>query len=96
MDLVPRGKEFEHIDRRTVELINEVIGSDIEISEGAKEVNMCVAIEDMKKEAAEKAANKTMVDAVKNLMKNLKFTAEQAMDALGIAKEDRNSLLQML
>lgn len=35
-------------------------------------------------------------DSVRNLMKNLKLTAEQAMDALGIPKSDYNKYLTML
>ena len=53
---------------------------------------MCKAIQDMKKEAADK----TLLDSIKNLMKNLKLTAEQAMDALGIAAEDRSRFVSML
>ena len=95
-DVVERDKSFEHLDRRTVEVINEVTGSDISIPEGAKEVNMCQALEDMKREATKQATDKTLVDDIKKLMKNLKLTAEQAMDALEIAMDDRKHLTQML
>ncbi len=36
-----------------------------------------------------KGAEKTMIQNIKNLMKNLKLSAEQAMDALGIPKIDK-------
>ena len=36
-----------------------------------------------------KGAEKTMIQNIKNLMKNLKLSAEQAMDALGIPKIDQ-------
>lgn len=106
--VMDQNKDFEHLDRRTVEVISEVTGLDIYIPEESKEVNMCKAWEDMKKEAAEKAAkeatekatkqatDKTLVDDIKKLMKNLKLTAEQAMDALEIAMDDRKHLTQML
>ena len=44
----------------------------------------------------EKGIEKGKADSVKNLMKNLKLTAEQAMDALGIPKSDYNKYLTML
>ena len=84
--------EYEHMDRRTVEVLNEVTRAGIIIPEGAREVNMCQAIEGMKQEAVDN----TLVESIKNLMKNLKMTAEQAMDALGVSSEDRKKYVQML
>ncbi len=90
--IVDNDTDFERLDRRTVELINEVTGAGIKIPESAKEVNVCQAIRDMEKEAVEK----NMVESIKNLMKNLKMTAEQAMDALGINAEDKKRYVLML
>ncbi len=84
--------EYKHLDRRSVELINEVTRSNLEIPAGAKEVNMCEALEKMKKKAVER----NMLESIQNLMKNLKMTAEQAMDALGMSAEDKKRYVQML
>ena len=46
---------------------------------------MCKVMEDMRNEQSKR----TTVDHICNLMNNLKLTVDQAMDALGIPKEDR-------
>lgn len=40
-------------------------------------------------EASQEASQETKILYIRNLMANLKFTAEQAMDALGIPQKDR-------
>lgn len=51
---------------------------------------MCKAIEDMrKKERAD-----TMFNNVKALMESMKWTAEQAMNAMKISEDDRQLLLK--
>lgn len=84
------------MNRRDVELINEVTGAGIRIPEGTKEVNMCVAIREMEKEAADMAADKRIVDAIKNLMKTTNWTSEQAMKALGVSVEEQSRVMKML
>ncbi|MBQ8946636.1 MAG: hypothetical protein IJ058_07475 [Lachnospiraceae bacterium] len=63
---------------------------------GAQEVNMCIAIQEMQKEAATKATDKTLLDSIRNLMDTLKLTAQRAMDALKISADDQKRFLQML
>jgi len=57
---------------------------------------MCIAIQEMQKEAATKATDKTLLDSIRNLMDTLKLTAQQAMDALKISADDQKRFLQML
>jgi len=54
--------------------------------------SMCKAMEDMRKETA----TETLLISVKNLMKNMNLTAEQAMTALGIPDHDKTQLLKQL
>ena len=99
-ELMANDQGFKSLDRRTVELINDTTSANIKIPKGAKEVDVCIAIEGMKKEAAEEAAekatNETIMNNIKNLMNNMKWTAEQAMEALGIASDERKRLLPLL
>ena len=44
----------------------------------------------------DEGCEKTTMDVIRNLMKNLKMTAEQAMEAIGIPKSDYNKYLTML
>ena len=48
------------------------------------------------KEYAEGQYDKGIVDSIKNIMKNMKMSAEQAMDALGIPKSEHNKYMTML
>ena len=51
--------------------------------------HMCKVLEDMREETAKAQERKTMVQAIRNLMKNLQMTIDQAMDALSIPSEQR-------
>lgn len=54
--------------------------------------SMCRAMEEMRKETA----TETLLVSIKNLMKNMNLTAEQAMSALGVADADKGRLLKQL
>ena len=95
-EVIAQDADYEHLDRRTVEVINEVAKAGIQIPQGAEEVNMCIAIQEMQKEAATKATDKTLLDSIRNLMDTLKLTAQQAMDALKISADDQKRFSQML
>ena len=47
-------------------------------------------------DAEEKATDNTRIESIRNLMKNLKLTAEKAMEALGIPKTDYEKYKSML
>lgn len=57
---------------------------------------MCRAMEQMRDETAAEQNIKTLLVSVKNLMKNLNLSPEQAMNAMGISEADRQALLQLL
>lgn len=65
--------------------------------EDAKGVEtMCKAMEDMRKEAAAEQNILTLLGAIKNLMKNLGMSAEQAMTALGVSESERGILIKRI
>ena len=76
------------------EIYDKVRGDDI----------MCQALrelmkDEIDKEIEQKVQNEkkdTNIMAIKNLMKNLKLTAEQAMDAMGISPDARSTYIGML
>jgi hypothetical protein len=94
------NQKFQALDRRTVEVINAVTGSNLKIDEKEEVVNVCEAIEGMKRDAVREATKRveaeTKVESIKHLMETLKFSAEQAMDALKIPEEERTAYLQRL
>lgn len=57
---------------------------------------MCKAMEDMRKEAAAEQNILTLLGTIKNLMKNLGMSAEQAMTALGVSDSERGILIKRI
>ena len=58
--------------------------------------NMCVALEEMKKESEQIGVVTGKLEAIKSIMKNLQMTAQQAMEAIGIPKDQQQTYLQKL
>lgn len=61
---------------------------------------MCQAIQEMQKEAVDKAIDKaeetTLLKTAKSLMKTLHMTADQALTAMEVSDADRELLMPML
>ncbi len=57
---------------------------------------MSEAVERYAKKYSEGQYDKGIIDSIKNLMKNLKMTAEQAMDAIGVPQSERKKYMTML
>jgi hypothetical protein len=65
---------------------------------------MCQALQELMKDeieekvndAADKAETETQVNNIRKIMKNLKYTAEQAMDALEIPQQKRSTYISKL
>lgn len=61
--------------------------------EDAKGVEtMCRAMEEMRKEAAAEQ----LLETLRNLMKNLGWTAEQALTAMGVSESEKGMLIKKL
>ena len=57
---------------------------------------MCDALREFMKDEIEEEKSKTKLQAIQALMKNLKLSAEQAMEAIGIPKNEYAQYLKML
>ena len=83
-----------------MDVLNACVGAKIAVKEGEEAIDVCLAIEQMNEEAAQKAAQKerisTLLRSVKNLMDNLGLTAEQAMNAIGVSETDRKNILPFI
>ena len=92
-----------NFSRKEIDVLNTCVNAKLEMR-GKEKVSVCEAIQAMIEEATEKATKKATADAtehmqllgVRNLMKNLNFTAEQAMKALGISDADEKRILTKL
>ncbi len=57
---------------------------------------MCNLGEGIREQAVQETQQKTWLRAVLNLMKSLKLSAEEAINALAIPDEERQSLLERI
>jgi len=94
------NESFRHLGREEVDVLNACVGAKIAVNEGEEAIDVCLAIQQMNEEAAQKAAQKerisTLLQSIKNLMENLGLTAEQAMNAIGVSETDRKSILPFI
>lgn len=94
------NESFRHLGREEVDVLNACVGAKIAVKEGEEAIDVCLAIQQMNEEAAQKAAQKerisTLLQSIKNLMDNLGLTAEQAMNAMGVSEIDRKSILPFI
>lgn len=94
--LVEKDEKFTHLGRNEVDVLNECTGVKLAMNKGKKEHNVCKAIRDIAQEAASQERTNTLLKAVKNLMNNMEWTTEQAMDAMGVPEEEREMLVSQL
>ena len=88
------------LGRKEVEVLNACVNAKLVIKPEEEEVKVCKAIEDYKMEAVEKATKEvtesTRLSDLRNLMRNMQLTAQQAAAALGLSPEDTARLLEKL
>lgn len=93
-------ESFRHLGREEVNVLNACVGAKIAVKEGEEAIDVCLAIQQMNEEAAQKAAQKerisTLFANIKNLMEKMGWSAEQSMDVLSVSDSDRKALWQLL
>lgn len=93
-------ESFRHLGREEVDVLNDCVGAKIAVKEGEEAIDVCLAIQQMNEEAAQKAAQKerisTLFANIKNLMEKMGWSAEQSMDVLSVSDSDRKALWQLL
>lgn len=93
-------ESFRHLGREEVDVLNACVGAKIAVKEGEEAIDVCLAIQQMNEEAAQKAAQKerisTLFANIKNLMEKMGWSAEQSMDVLSVSDSDRKALWQLL
>ena len=57
---------------------------------------VCKAMEDMRNEALERGREEKLIENIKSLMQTLKFTAQQAIDALRVPLNKQNHYIAKL
>ena len=90
--IVNEDEVYKHISRRTAVMINTVSGTKMKISEGKDEVDMCKAIEDMRKEEREKGIeegrNEGIIETLSSLVNDGLITLETAASRAGMTVKE--------
>ena len=89
-------KSFRHLGREEVDVLNACVGAKIAVKEGEEAIDVCLAIQQMNEEAAQKERISTLSANIKNLMEKMGWSAEQSMDVLSVSDSDRRALWQLL
>ena len=83
---------FRSVDSETASLINTVTGSRLKFDIREEKVDMCKAIDDMRKESKEEGRSEGIesnrLESIRIVMERLKYTAQQAMEFLKIPSAD--------
>ena len=77
-------------------MLNACVGARIAVNEGEEAIDVCLAIQQMNEEAAQKERISTLLNNIKNLMEKMGWCAEQSMDVLNVSENDRKVLSQLL
>lgn len=91
--LLKQEKRFRTLDMEAARVINVLMNCDLRLDEEKEEVDMCKAIDDMRRHAREEGIAQGMVQGIfaslTNVMKHMDLTVDQAMEVLGIPMEER-------
>ena len=107
-DIVNNDNAYKTISRKTADMINVMTGSKLHYNDEEESINMCKAIEDMRNDAIQegrakgraegeaKGIENTMLSNIKNLMSNMKWSLEQAFQALGISETEQDKYRKLI
>ena len=90
--IMKRNDRFKNLDRQAANVLNALTNCGLEIDEEEEGVDMCIAWEEMKKDArmeGEKLGIEKMCASISHLMTYTGWSWEEAMNALGILEDER-------
>ena len=102
---------FRHLGRAEVDVLNACVGANLEMEKGEEAINVCLALEEMKRRAVEKAIGEeriaaekaveenrisTLLKNIQNLMEKAGWSAEHSMDVLDVSEGDRKALQPLI
>ena len=92
------GLDGKPVDRPTAEFLNvqAKLGLTFEETKEEGEIDMCKAMETFIRAERKDAAENTLLQNIRNLMETVKFTAEQAMNALKVPAAEQPRLAGLL
>jgi hypothetical protein len=102
--MVSEDERYRRIGAESAALINEVTNSRLEIVEREGEVDMCRAIDEMRrkskeegvKQGIEKGDRSRLLESARNLMANTGWDAVEALRMIGVPESDRPAIAKEL
>jgi hypothetical protein len=80
-ELVHEEEAYRHVSRKTADLLNIVTGSDLQYNEGEENVDMCLAIEEMRKDAMVEGLARGMAQGMeKGIQKGIEEGLEKGIE----------------
>ena len=110
-EVVEADEGFRHLGRTEVDVLNACVGANLEMEKGEEVINVCLALEEMKRRAVEKAIGEeriaaekaveenrisTLLKNIQNLMEKAGWSAEHSMDVLDVSEGDRKALQPLI
>ena len=99
-EIMHENDRFRSVDSETASLINTITGSRLKFDTREEKIDMCKAIDDMRKESKEEGRTEGIesnrLESIRNVMDGLKYTAQQAMELLRIPAADQPKYLAKL
>lgn len=99
-EILQTDSAYRELRTSAAQVLNTCTKIGLEIDEKSEVMDMCQAIQEMQKEAVDKAIDKaeetTLLKTAKSLMKTLHMTADQALTAMEVSDADRELLMPML
>ncbi len=87
---------YKHVSREVAELMKTFASIKIPRKNKEGDYDMCKAVVELREKGIEEGKTEAEVNAIKNLMENMGFTFEQAIDALGVSKDKVEKYKRML
>lgn len=84
------------LGREEIQVLNTCVNAKLTMQSSEEAIKVCEAIRKMNEKAVKKAEENTQLAGIRNLIKNLNLTAEQAMAALGVPEDDRDKIASRL
>ena len=87
---------FKKLRKEEINVLNYCANVNLKLPPGEEEVDVCKAWEDMKQETAAKAEERTLLEALRNIIEGSHVTAEKAMEVLKVPEAKQAELAAKL
>ncbi|MCD8005236.1 MAG: Rpn family recombination-promoting nuclease/putative transposase [Oscillospiraceae bacterium] len=95
-EVVNADEEFRHLGRAEVDVLNACVGANLTKSGNEEVLDVCQAIQTIQAKGRAEGRVETLLQAVKNLMQTMGWTADQTMDNMKISEADRKAIAPFL